>query len=81
LIYCYAEPVADSEESTKNPHAVALGARGGKARAKRLSKEEKSEIARSGGKKGGLARAKKIPSAKRIAQARKAAQARWSKRK
>lgn len=38
-------------DSTKNPHAVALGRlgglKGGKARAKKLSTEKRSEIARS----------------------------------
>jgi len=33
----------------KNPGAVALGRRGGKARAKKLSREERKEIARRGG--------------------------------
>jgi general stress protein YciG len=33
----------------KNPHAVALGKRGGKRRAEVLSKEERKEIARKGG--------------------------------
>jgi len=39
-----------SEEPTKNPHAVALGhlggLKGGKARAKKLSKKKRSDIAR-----------------------------------
>jgi general stress protein YciG len=33
----------------KNPHAVALGRRGGKRRAEVLSKDERQEIARKGG--------------------------------
>jgi hypothetical protein len=32
----------------KNPHAAALGRKGGKARAKSLSEEERQEIARKG---------------------------------
>jgi hypothetical protein len=36
----------------KNPHAQALGALGGKARASKLTPEQRKEIA----KKGGLAR-------------------------
>jgi hypothetical protein len=39
----------------KNPAAVQLGQRGGKARGKKLSKQERKEIARL----GGLARWKK----------------------
>ena len=39
-----------SKESTKNPHAVALGRlgaqKGGRARAKKLTPEQRSEIAR-----------------------------------
>ena len=39
-----------SRESTKNPHAVALGRlgaqKGGRARAKKLTPEQRSEIAR-----------------------------------
>lgn len=34
---------------TKNPAAVALGLRGGAARAKKLSKKRRREIARMGG--------------------------------
>ena len=50
-------PTADnSVDSTKNPHAVALGRlggqKGGKARAEKLTKEERSEIA----KKAAIAR-------------------------
>ena len=45
-------PIEESpqEESTKNPHAVALGRlgglKGGKARASKLSKKKRSEIAK-----------------------------------
>ena len=41
----------------KNPHAVALGRLGGKARAKSLTDEQKSEIARRAGVVGGQRRA------------------------
>jgi len=34
----------------KNPAAVALGRKGGEARAKRLSPQQRSDIARRGGK-------------------------------
>jgi hypothetical protein len=49
-----------SEESTKNPHAVALG--------------------RIGGRKGGVARAKKLSPDQRSEIARKASRARWDKK-
>jgi hypothetical protein len=41
----------------KNPHAMALGKLGGRARARNLSKEERQQIAKEGGIKGGKARA------------------------
>jgi hypothetical protein len=49
----------------KNPHAVALGRRGGK----------------KGGSKGGTARMAALTPAERHALARRAAAARWSKKK
>ena len=43
-------PSQEASESTKNPHAVALGhlggKKGGKARAEKLTPEQRSEIAR-----------------------------------
>jgi hypothetical protein len=42
----------------KNPAAVALGKRGAKARLKKLSPEERSEIARKAGLAGGRGRKK-----------------------
>jgi len=59
----------------KNPNAVALGSRGGKARAKRLSTDELSAI----GKKGAKARLKSVGSSQRQEIARNAAKARWAK--
>jgi general stress protein YciG len=41
----------------KNPAAVALGKKGGNARAKKLTKKRRQEIARM----GGLARARNCP--------------------
>jgi hypothetical protein len=74
-----------SHMAKKNPHAVALGRLGGKkggpARAKKLSAEERVAIARQGGKAGGVARAKALTAARRKAIARKAAKARWAGRK
>jgi hypothetical protein len=43
----------------KNPAAVALGSLGGKARSKRLTPEQRSEIARKAGTAGGRGRKKK----------------------
>ena len=41
------EPKYEPEEEEKNPAAVELGRRGGKARAEKLSKEERSEAAKA----------------------------------
>lgn len=60
----------------KNPHAVALGSLGGKARAKRLSKTERAAIAGKAGK----ARLTALSKAKRSEVARLAAKARWGKK-
>ena len=43
----------------KNPAAVALGKRGAKARLKKLTPEQRSEIARKAGLAGGRGRGKK----------------------
>jgi hypothetical protein len=59
----------------KNPNAVALGSRGGKARAERLSADELSAI----GKKGAKERLKSLSSSQRQEIARKAVEARWAK--
>jgi hypothetical protein len=42
----------------KNPAAVALGKKGGKARLTKLTAEQRSEIARKAGKAGGRGRKK-----------------------
>jgi hypothetical protein len=69
----------------KNPHAVALGRLGGKkggpARARSLSAEERTESATKAGRAGGTARAKNMTKAERSESARKAAAARWLKAK
>lgn len=59
----------------KDPSAVALGRRGGKARAERLSADELSAI----GKKGAKERLKSLSSSQRQEIARKAVNARWAK--
>jgi hypothetical protein len=61
----------------KNANAVALGSRGGTARAQSLSASELSAI----GKKGATARLKSLDAGKRGEIARKAAKARWARAK
>ena len=63
----------------KNPHAVALGALGGKARATKLTAEELSAIGVKAGKVGGKARAAKLTKERRSEIAREAVRARWAK--
>lgn len=63
----------------KNPHAVALGKLGGRARIDSLSPKERSEFARKGGKAGGKARAAKLTKEQLSAIGQKAAAARWAK--
>jgi hypothetical protein len=51
----------------KNPHAAALGRKGGKARMDSLSDEEKTELGRAAGRRSGevrRAKAKKKKAAK-----------------
>jgi hypothetical protein len=64
----------------KNPAAVALGRLGGKARADKLSPEQKSEIGRTAGRLGGKRRAEVLTAAQRKAIAQKAAKTRWGKK-
>jgi len=61
----------------KDPNAVALGSKGGKARAKKVSAEKLSAI----GKKGANARFQILDESKRREIARKAAEARWGSRR
>jgi len=61
----------------KNPNAVALGKLGGRARAKKLSPEQRAEIAR----KAGLARNVKLSASRRSQIAKLAVAARERKRK
>lgn len=48
------KPATPAKEDTRNPHAVALGRlggqKGGKARAAKLTPEQRSEISRKAGK-------------------------------
>jgi hypothetical protein len=59
----------------KDPHAVALGRKGGKARAKAQSASALSAI----GRKGAKARELKLTAVERSKIARTAAKARWGK--
>jgi len=61
----------------KDPNAVALGSKGGKARAASLSASELSKI----GKKGAKMRLKRLSAAERSEIARTAVMARWAKNK
>ena len=61
----------------KDPNAVALGRKGGKARAASLSASELSKI----GKKGAKMRISKLSAAELSEVARKAVLARWAKNK
>ena len=58
----------------KNSNAVALGSRGGKARAKKMSADALSAI----GKKGANARFRSLDAGERKDIARKAAKTRWA---
>jgi hypothetical protein len=60
----------------KDPHAVALGRKGGKARAKTQSASALSAI----GRKGAKAREQKLTAPERSEIARIAAKARWKKK-
>jgi hypothetical protein len=59
----------------KDPHAVALGKKGGKARAKAQSASALSAI----GRKGANAREQRLTAGERSKIARTAAKARWEK--
>jgi hypothetical protein len=63
----------------KNPHAVALGKRGGKAKMSKLSAEERRAFAKLGGESGGRARAERLSAKERSEIAKRAAEARWKK--
>jgi hypothetical protein len=63
--------------SKKDPNAVALGSKGGKARAKKMSAEALSAI----GRRGAKARFQRLDESRRRDIARKAAEARWGNRR
>ena len=56
----YTINVTVENRRKKNPHAVALGSLGGKARAEKLSAVQRSEIAREAGRAGGRGRKAKL---------------------
>jgi len=69
------------KEITLREHLESIAAKGGRARAEKLSAAKKKAIAKKGGKVGGRARAQKLTAAERRAIGQKAAQARWKKSK
>jgi hypothetical protein len=69
------------KEITLREHLESIAAKGGKARAQKLSAARKKAIARKGGQTGGQARAAKLSPARRKEIAQKAAAARWPKAK
>lgn len=69
-----------AESITLQEHLESIAARGGDARAAKLSSARKSAIAKKGGKAGGAARAKALTKAERSEIAKKAAKARWDKK-
>jgi hypothetical protein len=82
----YSEPVPKKpKKPKKNPHAVALGRmgarKGGLARAKKLTPEERSSSAKKAGEASGAARMTSMTAEHRREIARKAAKARWAKKK
>ena len=76
-IYEFSKRMSQPQEPEKNPIAVAFGklgaAKGGRARAAKLSAKRRSDIARKAAQVG----ARKLGAKGRSALARKAAQARW----
>jgi general stress protein YciG len=65
---------------TLQEHMESIAAKGGDARARKLSTARKSAIAKKGGKVGGKARAAALRPERRAEIARKAAAARWGKK-
>jgi len=65
---------------TLQDHMESIAAKGGEARARKLSAARKSAIAKKGGKIGGKARAAALRPEERAEIARKAAAARWGKK-
>jgi hypothetical protein len=65
------------KEITLREHLESIAAKGGKARAQKLSAARKKAIARKGGQAGGQARAARLSPARRKEIAQKAAAARW----
>jgi general stress protein YciG len=65
---------------TLQEHMESIAAKGGEARAKKLSAARKSAIGRKGGKVGGKARAAAMTPEERSEIAKKAAAARWGKK-
>lgn len=65
---------------TLQEHLQGIAAKGGEARAEKLSPKRRQAIARKGGNAGGKARAAALSSAERSEIAKRAATARWGKK-
>ncbi len=68
-----------ADSITLQEHMESIAAKGGEARAAKLSAARKTAIAKKGGKAGGKARAASLTKAERAEIAKKAAAARWKK--
>jgi len=64
------------KKNTKDPNAQAMGRKGGAARAKALTADERSAIAR----KGGISSRQSLSAEERSAIAKKGGHARWEKK-
>jgi hypothetical protein len=69
----------NEKEISLREHLESIAAKGGQARAEKLSSARKTAIARKGGKAGGKARAAKLSAIERKEIAKKAIAARWAK--
>ena len=71
----------DARSITLQEHLESIAAKGGRARAEKLTPERQSEIGKNAGLVGGKARARALTREQRQEIGRKAAAARWGKTK
>lgn len=81
LSYPRVKKKKSADSITLQEHMESIAARGGQARAEKLSPKRKSAIGRKAGKVGGAARAAALTDERRSEIAKKAAAARWGKKK
>jgi hypothetical protein len=81
LVFVQMARKKSAEEITLADHLRSISERGGKARSKTMTKEERSSLARSGGLVGGKARAATLSKKRRQEIAKRAAAVRWAKKK